>query len=252
MGIIINELPLCPLINNESSLENNYDDNDEVHSTFDDSDADKNYETFATLNKNSSKKSYCVLWHEALSGRKAEALVDSILRVISEERDVSEFIFWADNCTGQNKNWVLYTALITEVNRPTGPKEIRIKYLTKGDTHMSADGIHGNIEQKLGRKRNVYDFQELVEVIENCRKNVNVLKLNQFHSWKNKKRAVTKKVDDPLKGFTLNPLVEVKFNSGCRFMKYETDFDEEYKEIDFLQKKTYYTTPSRINKYTWS
>lgn len=118
--------------------------------------------TFATLNK-----SYCVLWHEALGGRKAEAIVDALFEVVRKERDVSHFVFWADNCMAQNKNWVIYTSLITEVNRAGGSEEIIIKYLTKGHTHMTADGIHGNIEQKILRKRNYYDFEELTEFTKN-------------------------------------------------------------------------------------
>ncbi|KAL5244645.1 hypothetical protein ACI65C_012055 [Semiaphis heraclei] len=109
-------------------------------------------ETFATIKKGSTFNSYCVLWHEALSGRKAECITDSIMTVINKQRNVLKFVFWADNCTAQNKNWTLYLALVTAVNQIDGPNEIIIKYLTKGHTHMSADGIHGNIESKMRRK----------------------------------------------------------------------------------------------------
>lgn len=62
---------------------------------------------------------------------------------------MTDFIFWADNCTGQNKNWILFTALVCILNNNHNTVEsITIKYLTKGHTHMSADGIHGNIEKK--------------------------------------------------------------------------------------------------------
>lgn len=106
-------------------------------------------QTFATLSTGHSNKSYFVLWHEALGGRKAEALIDAMLQIIAKERDASQFLFWADNWTAQNKNWVLYTSLVTEVNRVNGPSQIIIRYLTKGHTHMSADGIQGNIEKKI-------------------------------------------------------------------------------------------------------
>ncbi|CAG9839051.1 unnamed protein product [Diabrotica balteata] len=128
--------------------------------------------TFATLSKQSKNNSFCLLWHKALGGHKAESIVDALLEVIRKERDVSHFVFWADNCTSQNKNWVLNSSLITEVNRSDVPHEIVIRYLTKGHTHMSADGIHGNIEQKILRSRNIYDFQELTELVNNSRKNV--------------------------------------------------------------------------------
>lgn len=37
---------------------------------------------------------------------------DGIIPLIKEERDVKDFIFWTDYCTGQNKNKNLFTALI--------------------------------------------------------------------------------------------------------------------------------------------
>lgn len=193
--------------------------------------------TFATLNPNALENSYCVVWHEAISGRKAEALVDALMRVIRRERDVTDFIFWADNCTSQNKNWMLYTSLVAEVNDYAGPNQITIRYLTTGHTHMSADGIHGNIEKKIRKKRIIYDFEELLQVIKSARKKVEVLPLENFNLWQSKKRTTTK-IDDPLKGFTLNSVVEVRFEKGSNLLKYKNDFAEEnYKELNFLQKK---------------
>lgn len=37
--------------------------------------------------------------------------------------------------------------------------------------------------------------------------------------------------------FSLKSIVMVQFTKGSTTMKYKTDFDDELKEIDFLQKK---------------
>ena len=40
-----------------------------------------------------------------------------------------KFAFWADNCSGQSKNWFLYTLLVNEVNHINSTaNEIVIKY----------------------------------------------------------------------------------------------------------------------------
>ncbi|KAK2713856.1 hypothetical protein QYM36_009669 [Artemia franciscana] len=56
-----------------------------------------------------SGNSFCMLWNEALRGRGAESIVDSLLSVITatSERDINSFIFWMDHCSGQKKNWTL-------------------------------------------------------------------------------------------------------------------------------------------------
>lgn len=55
-------------------------------------------ETYASLKQNAV--CHCVLWHEAIAGRKAENVTDSVLSLIKNERDIKDIILWADNCTG--------------------------------------------------------------------------------------------------------------------------------------------------------
>ena len=120
------------------------------------------------------------MWHEALRGRGAENIVDSVYTVVTAEKDVQEFIFWMDNCSSQNKNWVLYTSLVMMVNREEGPKRITLKYLTKGHTHNAADSIHDNIEMKMRKKGKCYDFPDFVDCVANCRKGVSAIELKNF------------------------------------------------------------------------
>ena len=48
-----------------------------------------------------------------------------------------------NNCSGQNKNWYLFTGHVQCVNT-WGPETITIKYLEKGRTFIVADGVHAN------------------------------------------------------------------------------------------------------------
>ena len=72
------------------------------------------HETFAPLGKFSKTKGIVptgVIWHEGISGRNAEDVASTFAKVIrsAQYRDINHFIFWCDNCSGQNKNWVLFT-----------------------------------------------------------------------------------------------------------------------------------------------
>ena len=46
---------------------------------------------------------YCIVWHEATYGRSADAVASAYHALIDEHRDTDEFIFYADNCSGQIK-----------------------------------------------------------------------------------------------------------------------------------------------------
>ncbi|KAK2704052.1 hypothetical protein QYM36_017628 [Artemia franciscana] len=179
--------------------------------------------------------SYCVLWHEELRGRAAENIVDAFYAVISStsERDIKDFVFWMDNCTSQNKNWILYTSLVQIVNSSNGPQIVTLKYLTKGHTHNSADGVHGNIETKMRKKGKVYDFPDFVECVSTSRKGLTALELCEFRQWVSRKRAMNKKCVLP----KLLSIVEAKFEKGSRLLYYRTDFDEDMESCDFLQPK---------------
>jgi len=89
-------------------------------------------ESFASLTPD--KPDYVILWHEALSGRLsgdvASAYIIKCLVTCGSDR----VVFWADNCSAQNKNWTLFTAIACCVNAEWGPSEVCIKFLERGHT----------------------------------------------------------------------------------------------------------------------
>lgn len=100
---------------------------------------------------------------------------------------------------------------------------------------MSADGIHGNIESKIKKKGEIYDFDDLIDNITECRAKVKVLRLETFYQWKSKKRTA-KKAGDELTNFKLTDIVMVKFVKGSFSLEYKTDFELDLSELDFIQK----------------
>ena len=70
-------------------------------------------ETFAS--KTPGKPDYCILWHKAIAGRKAPDVASAFLQLIRQCNE-DHIWLWADNCSGQNKNWYLFTGLAQCVN----------------------------------------------------------------------------------------------------------------------------------------
>ena len=94
-------------------------------------------------------RTYAATWHEAEGGRSASEIASGYKYFIEHHRDVANFIFWADNCSVQNKNWHLFTLFTTLVNCKNAPhlKNITLKYFERGHTFMSADAYH-HLEEK--------------------------------------------------------------------------------------------------------
>lgn len=102
---------------------------------------------------------------------------------------------------------------------------------------MSTDVIHGNIEKKFRKVRNVYDYDDLKKTIEESRQKLCIIDQKTFFQWTSKKRT-TNIHSDPLKSFKLQNVVLVKFKKKSPTMLYSTNFEEkELNEVDFLQKK---------------
>ena len=127
-------------------------------------------ETFASL---SGTADVCVVWHEATTGRGAADVASAYVLFMEEYRyRFSEFLFWADNCSSQNKNRTLFSALLILVNSPQGPYKVTIQYLERGHTFMRADAIHGLISSAVHRKSQIESFAELVETISTSKTNI--------------------------------------------------------------------------------
>ena len=146
-------------------------------------------------------------------------------------------MFWADNCTAQNKNWTLYTALVWCVNQEWGPVAITIKYLERGHSFMRADSVHGVLGRKLKKTPNVYTFEDFVELCATSGKSFKptVMHFDDFYHFTDGHRArQSKKVTIP----TLSQIAVVTFQKGSRSLWYKSEFDgDETTEVDFLRPK---------------
>ena len=191
-------------------------------------------ETFAPIGKVKEMKPTGVLWHEAIKGRSAEDVASTFILFVRNFRDCERFVFWADNCSGQNKNWFLYTAFVNEVNRNNGTvKEIVVKYFEPGHTFMSADSFHHLVEQNMRKQRRVEDFQDFVNLVDSCGKSL-VMEYNNFFKFP---RGVSQ-AKYASKKPKLEDVQVVMFKRGSDEMFWKTTHaQKDFQSSQFLQKK---------------
>ena len=109
------------------------------------------HETFSPLGKSNpkKKKTISIVWHEGIAGRKAEEITSAFVNALHKERDMHHIILWLDNCSAQNKNWCLLSALTILVNSNAVKfQSITLKFFESGHTFMSADSFHHGVEPK--------------------------------------------------------------------------------------------------------
>ena len=188
-------------------------------------------ETFAS--KTPGKLDYCILWHEAIAGRKAPDVASAFLQLIRQCNE-DHIWLWAENFSGQNKNWYLFTGLAQCVNT-WGPETITIKYQERVHTYMAADAIHGNIGKLFRKTNTVATFDDFVQLCEKANNNIKAIVLDLPFIYPISKKARTRsstKVKMPL----MKSIAEVQFKKGSSMLHYKESFlEESYTTVNFLQ-----------------
>ena len=192
------------------------------------------HEIFAPLGGNRRGKAVGVVWNEAVRGRNAEDVASSYVKAMKlpKYRDYKNFVFWTDNCGAQNKNWIIFTAMVGEVNQPGGPESIAFKYLEKGHTFMSADAFHAQVEKGMRKKKNVCDLDDFIKIVDSKGSAIEMTYLD-FYQFEN--GASSAKFTDKPK---LRTVCSCMFKKRSSKIFWKTSFDDpEYRSGEFLKKK---------------
>ncbi|KAL2076341.1 hypothetical protein ACEWY4_028042 [Coilia grayii] len=207
------------------------------------------HETFATVGKMSSKekRAMSVIWHEGIAGRSAVEVTSAYVTCLSLE-GVQHVTYWVDNCTSQNKNWVLISTLVKIVNSDQNTiTDITLKFFEPGHTFMSADSFHASVERMMKKRPGgvVLDFQEFRDVIASSnsgRVNVVELQSSNILAWTDDHSAAKMKNEAHLADMAV---IQVRRGSRRFFYKLEHDA-EDFTGCDFLKTKATLDFPPQL------
>ena len=113
----------------------------------------------------------------------------TVTKVLKHEqnKELSEFTFWVDNCSAQNKNWTLMSAMISEINAAeSNVGFIKFKYFEKGHTFMAADSwrLHHQVEEAIKQRKYLYNFDDFVSAVKSKGKVDVMLPVDYFNYTK--------------------------------------------------------------------
>ncbi|KAG5269081.1 hypothetical protein AALO_G00198090 [Alosa alosa] len=213
------------------------------------------HETFATVGakKTNKKKTISVVWHEGVAGRSAKEVTSAYAAALEKERDTKHVIYWVDNCSAQNKNWLLLTSLVTLVNSDTiSAEDVTLKFFEPGHTFMSADSFHHGVEQEMRRRPGgvVFDFEDFLSVVANSNsRKVEVVELKNemIRAWIDGHSAAKVKKMPRLAQIKV---VQLRRGSMSMFVK-KSHGEEDFIELDFLQKKFTSCVPATLRPQDW-
>lgn len=109
-----------------------------------------------TAHLSTTKKVYCALWPETLSGRAgidiASAVYKILEKVIQDNPSMGSLILWSDSCVPQNRNSIISFAMADFIKHHANLKKITMKFSTPGHSCVQEiDSVHSCIEKVLSK-----------------------------------------------------------------------------------------------------
>ena len=192
-------------------------------------------ETFAQPWKNGT--AWTLLWHEGIGGSTATDITSAYVTFISNFGwNKKQIVFFADNCSSQNKCWVLYSTLVKLVNSSefSQIESITMKYFETGHSYMAADSVHGTIARAIEKKNVLGDFKEYKSVIDKCRRNLvsYVMSENDFCCHKREKKLTV------AANLRMENIKQAQFRRGSASIFFKTAHcNDSWQEESFLSEK---------------
>ena len=178
------------------------------------------HQTFSPLGR--ANDSLGVVWHSGLKKRNDEDVASAFILALRSNHlwDVEFLTIWVDNCSAQNKNWTLYTALCHEVNNCLSVSEVTLKYF---------DSFHLSVEQGMRNAKNIYDFNDFKTVA--ASKGSCCVPLEEFIDFPNASNQNKPK---------LRNVKIVQFHRGETNMFWKKEYDDQADSFStcFLKQKT--------------
>lgn len=208
------------------------------------------HHTYAPIGKYTSTiKTTSIVWDESTAGRKCEDIASAFEKaIITKDRDQAEIVLFMDNCAAQNKNYALFTTLLSLVNsEKISAQKITLKYLESGHTFMSADSCHAAVEREMKRQVNVYDMADFCQCVEQAGAKVIQPTFEDFRHHQGQQSAA--KLRNPTRPM-LADIRQAEFRRGERVVYYKLRHtDDAWIEFDYLKAKhNMNTIPTSIAK----
>ena len=125
------------------------------------------------------------IWHEAIAGRTASEMATSMLAFLTNDAlpEADKIPIWLDNCSYQNKNYLLFQAMQAAVENGDVPfNEVEFRYFVVGHSFMAAESYHSRIEAEFKKMEVVLNFRDFSAACRSADKNcvTNSLRYHQF------------------------------------------------------------------------
>ncbi|XP_052218286.1 uncharacterized protein LOC127835889 isoform X3 [Dreissena polymorpha] len=195
-----------------------------------------------TLYDMGNSNGYCYVWNETIAKRGGCEIASCVKLFIEQKSSegVKDFVFYSDNCLGQNKN-KFYLSMLWFCLHKYNLKSITHNYLEKGHTFSENDSIHAAIEN-ASRNISIYTTPQWAATIRTSRRknpySVREMSLFDFQDFKllsSLLKNFDKNTDGDKVYWTQIRSIHISENLNNVF-EYRSDFNGPVGQVDLFQR----------------
>ena len=184
-------------------------------------------------------KGHCYMWHEGVAKRGSSNISSCVWKYMSDKlknnEPCKEFVFFSDNCSGQNKNKAV-AGMYMHATLSLNVARITHYFLEPGHTQNEGDSMHAVIE-KASKRANIYSPVQWYTLASTAKKSGSPYTVNEMEGnmmdfkllgegyCKNLREAVSRKVPQWQK---IRAMRVEKESPHVLFVKYSFDDDESF------------------------
>ena len=184
----------------------------------------------------------CYLWNETQAKRGANEIASCLIKFLVKQvkAGFTSFIFFSDNCAGQNRNRFIATLWWYAVRTLKNITSITHNYLEVGHTQNENDAVHSTIE-RVSRRACLYTPQQWSAVIATASSkksyNVTEMEMKDFYDFKTTSNYVRNfETDEDGERIRWNKLRSMKFDSqNPDMMHIKYNFDEDASCVNLMK-----------------
>lgn len=192
----------------------------------------------------SQKNGYCYMWSEANGKKGANEVCSGLMLFMQSKIDggTKQFKFWSDNCSGQNRNRIVF-ALYQYIVQKYDVESITHRFLEVGHTQNEGDSVHSVIEG-ASNNRTIYTPEQWFNLIRWAKTSgeayrVQEMTINDIQDCRVllEGKNWTKNNDNEKVAWGKVKEIHVS-KENINTIKYKYQLNEEYKVITTLKRKT--------------
>ena len=201
----------------------------------------------------------CYLWHEGIASRGSNEIASNVFDFLIRSDNIGskKVSFFADGCSGQNKNSIMPAMLLNFISQSKFIEEVTLHFFETNHGQNEGDSVHSTIERAIKRTKEITLPSELSMLVKMSRRDPYFVKdvcTSDILDWKNLSQQMgilrlrVSEEGDPMVWTSVMQL-RVKKNEHAKIFFKLSHLQKEFSTLNLLVRRNFLDISDPIQAY---